>query len=165
MAKKLPKQAIKDRIDERVLVKLTPAEAKINSLLDDQAGGSYNQQAPHVSLKYFRDGFECFSHWEKEELRQFSSFLEHLRGHTWQQVIATGGKEGKRGLAYTPYDVAHVDKAIREHFDGVRKHISDDISFFELRVNQGKLRVHGFRSNAAFFLVLLDREHRVWPMK
>jgi hypothetical protein len=80
-------------------------------------------------------------------------------------VIATGGKEGKRGLAYTPYDIAQVDKAIRDHFENVRKRISDDITFFELRVNQNKLRVHGFRANAAFFLVLLDREHRVWPMK
>lgn len=34
----------------------------------------------------------------------------------------------------------------------------------ELRVNQSKMRVHGIRANAAFYLVLLDREHRVWPM-
>jgi hypothetical protein len=80
-------------------------------------------------------------------------------------VIASGGKEGERGLAYTPYDIAHVDKGIRDHFVTVRKRISDEITFFELRVNQSKLPVHGFRANAAFFLVLLDREHRVWPMK
>lgn len=164
MAKKLPKQAIKERLEAKVLVKLTPAEAKANSLLDDQAGGSYDKEAPYVSLKYFRDTFECFSDWEKDELKQFSGFLEHLRGHTWQQVMATGGKESKRGLAFTPYDIAKVDKGVRDHFDDVRKRISDDISFFELRVNQGKLRVHGFRSKAAFFLVLLDRGHRVWPM-
>jgi hypothetical protein len=59
MAKKLPKQAIKDRIEEKILVKLTAAEAKAASLLDDQAGGSYNQESPHVSLKYFPDAFEC----------------------------------------------------------------------------------------------------------
>jgi hypothetical protein len=35
--------------------------------------------------------------------------------------------------------------------------------FFELRVNQEKLRVHGFQSQSVFFLVALDREHAAFP--
>ena len=164
MSKRLPKFDIKRRLDDKVLVKLTPAEAKANSLLDDQSGGSYDQESPYVSLKYFNDSFECFSHWEKDELKDFSDFLQQLRDRTWKDVLSTSGKTSKRGLAYTPYDIAQVSDGIRRCFDEVRKRISDDITFFELRVNQNKLRVHGFRSKAAFFLVLLDREHRVWPM-
>lgn len=164
MAKKLPKEAIKAQIESQV--KITPAEARVHSLIPSDAGGSYDDHAPFVVLKYFRDSFECFSDWEKDELRQFSSFIEELRKRSWKQVLATSSKAvGKRGLAYTPYDINHVDKAVRDHFEDVRKSISEDIRFFELRVDQGKLRVHGFRSKAAFFLVLLDREHRVWPMK
>ena len=42
--------------------------------------------------------------------------------------------------------------------------LSEDINFFELRVNQNKLRVHGFQSHSAFFLVMLDRNHEAFPM-
>ena len=164
MPKKLPKEAIQAQIEGQI--QLTPGEAKLHSLLPSKVGGSYDDQTPFVVLKYFRNAFECFSDWEKDELKQFSGFLEELRKRTWRQVLATSSKEGgKRGLAYTPYDTNHVDKSIREQFEAIRGQISEDIRFFELRVDQGKLRVHGFRSKAAFFLVLLDREHRVWPMK
>lgn len=164
MVKKLPKEAVKAKIESQV--KVTAVEAKVHSLIPSDTSGSYDDETPFVVLKYFRNSFECFSDWEKDELKQFSGLIEELRKRTWRQVLATSSKEGgKRGLAYTTYDTSHVDRTVREHFDEVRKHISDDIRFFELRVDQTKLRVHGFRSKAAFFLVLLDREHRVWPMK
>jgi hypothetical protein len=43
-------------------------------------------------------------------------------------------------------------------------HFNPDLTFFELRVTQ-QARVHGFRVKSAFFLVWLDREHRIYPMK
>lgn len=120
MPKKLPKSDIKKRFDDKILVKLTPAEAKANSLLDDQSGGSYDQESPHVSLKYFNDNFECFSHWEKAELKEFSDFLQQLRKRTWRDVLSTSGGASKRGLAYTPYDIAKVSDGIRSCFDDVK---------------------------------------------
>lgn len=44
----------------------------------------------------------------------------------------------------------------------VSRVLSEDIGFFELRISQ-KIRVHGFQAQTAFFLVLLDRGHRVFP--
>lgn len=118
---------------------------------------------PYVVLKYFQKDWECFSHWNKDELAQFSNFLATFSTHTWNSVYKSGGKgENKVGLGYTPYDIDDM-KAGDEHLKKVKKIISPDINVFELRVSQ-KLRVHGFQSQAAFFLVLLDREHRVFPV-
>lgn len=164
MSKKLPKHEIIAASEG--LVELNPHERKIFNLISSaSARANYNDETPYVVLKYFRDAFECFSTWEKPELKEFTEFLKELKKRTWSQVLETSGKiGGKRGLAYTPYDISDIEAdGIRDHFKEVRKEISDDINFFELRVNQNKLRVHGFRAKAAFFLVLLDREHRVFP--
>jgi len=68
-------------------------------------------------------------------------------------------------LAYTKYEIDEVkSEAIKSRLKSVEKEISEDINFFELRVNQDKLRVHGFQSQSAFFLVVLDRNHEVFPM-
>ncbi|EHN66380.1 hypothetical protein [Comamonas testosteroni] len=127
---------------------------------DVQGGDNAN---PYIALKYFRDAYECFSHWEKDELKAFTELINDLRNRTWKQVLQTSGKRDKRGLAYTPYDPVKTAEAAKTHLESVRDQISPDITFFELRVDQNKLRVHGFRARAAFFLVLLDREHRVFP--
>lgn len=117
---------------------------------------------PYVVLKYFQKDWECFSHWTKDELAQFSNFLATFSTHTWSSVYKSGGKgANKAGLGYTRYDIDEM-KAGYEHLKKVTNIISPDINVFELRVSQ-KLRVHGFQSQAAFFLVLLDREHRVFP--
>ena len=55
-------------------------------------------------------------------------------------------------------------EAIKSRLESVKNEISEDINFFELRVNQNKLRVHGFQSQSAFFLVVLDRNHEAFPM-
>lgn len=117
---------------------------------------------PYVVLKYFQKDWECFSDWTKDELAQFSNFLTTFSTHTWNSVYKSGGKGGSKvGLGYTPYDIDDMSSG-EEHLKKVKKIISPDINIFELRVSQ-KLRVHGFQSQAAFFLVLLDREHRVFP--
>lgn len=128
---------------------------------DGSREGVYDKN-PYVVLKYFQKDWECFSHWSKEELAQFSNFLTTFSGHTWQSVYKSAGKSGNKvGLGYTPYNVEQM-KSGDEHFKKVQKAVSPDLNIFELRVSQ-KLRVHGFQSQAAFFLVLLDREHRVFP--
>lgn len=108
-----------------------------------------------VALKYFRPGFECFSEWAPEELRAFSDFNRKVSLQTWQQIIASGGKgENKAGLGYTPHDGTRLPDV--DFADS----LSEDITWVELRVTQ-KARVHGFRVGHAFFLVYLDRNHRL----
>ncbi len=143
-------------------LKLSQVEQKMMSLANTAKGVSSDQDNPYIALKYFRSGFECFSQWEKDELKVFSSFLSDMHARTWQQVLATSGKgANKTGLAYTPYEEFHVRGGAAEHLSKVRTQIGEDITFFELRLNS-KIRVHGFRAKAIFFLVLLDREHRVF---
>ena len=93
----------------------------------------------------------------------FSGFVSNLRERTWRQVLETSGKgENKAGLGYTPYEISKTKSGAEDHLKEVQKSIGEDITFFELRVTQ-KMRVHGFRAKAAFFLVLLDRGHKVFP--
>ena len=123
---------------------------------------SVNGKNPYVVLKYFQHSWECFSVWTAEELKLFSRFLTTFSGHTWNSVYNSAGNGVNKGsLGYTRYDTATM-KAGKEVLEKVRKSISPDIGFFELRVSH-KIRLHGFQSQSAFFLVMLDREHRVFP--
>jgi hypothetical protein len=114
-------------------------------------------EPPHVNLKYYDPEFECFSEWTPDELKAFSEFIKKLKRLTWEQIYRSGGKRGdKTGLGYIP----HKTRAV------LPKHpeldfLNLDITFFELRITQ-KVRVHGFRVKSAFFLVWLDRNHRIY---
>ena len=163
MSKKLPKGKIEE--SAKATLQLSDRDNKIFAIAQSSGVQGGDNANPYVALKYFRDSYECFSDWEKNELKLFTDLIKDLRMRTWQQVLQTSSKKnGKRGLAYTPYDSAIASDAAKAHLEAIRTQISPDISFFELRVDQNKLRVHGFRAAAAFFLVLLDREHRVFPM-
>lgn len=160
MSKKLPSRKIQEQAQSSG--SLSALEEKVFSLSSLSVGGSADQDVPFVTLKYYRESFECFSAWESDELKSFSGFVRSLRLRTWQQVLQTSGKgDSKTGLGYTPYKVSATKGGVKEHLLAVREAIGEDIPFFELRVTQ-KIRVHGFRMKAAFFLVLLDREHRVF---
>ena len=159
MQKNLPKQIIQKHATSGN--GLSPIEEKVFSLSNAASTGSTDQENPFVTLKYYQNTFECFSKWEKTELKSFSEFISRLRKLTWRQVLETSGKSSKTGFGYTPYDISTAKSVAKEHLNGVRTIVGDDITFFELRVTQ-KMRVHGFRMRAAFFLVLLDRDHRVF---
>ena len=166
MTRRIPKDRItQEAKDLSDAAACTPLERKIFDLPTHKKEGERESpfpKNPYVVLKYFQSDWECFSAWQKDELALFSSFLHHFAGHTWQTVYKTAGKgENKAGLGYTPYQVDDM-KSGSEHVKRVRERVSEDIKFFELRVSQ-RLRVHGFQAQAAFFLVLLDREHRVFP--
>ena len=161
---KLPKNAINLEVEKITSgYATTKSESKIFDLPVFKKDGKRDSAAdkhPYVVLKYFQKDWQCFSEWGKEELKKFSNFLSTLAGHTWTSVYKSGGKN-KTGLGYTQY---HVDemKAGGSHIKKVLEHISDDINLFELRISE-KMRVHGFQCGAAFFLILLDREHAVFP--
>lgn len=117
-----------------------------------------NPETAFVALKYFQPQHECLSDWDKEELSALSSFIGTLSQMPWTDIIKTGGKQGNKvGVGYT----------LHKNRDNLPKcavldKISEDISFFELRVT-GKARVHGFRCKSTFFLVWLDRNHQIYP--
>ena len=146
------------------LITLNPIEAKIFDLPTYKKDGSKEsslKRNPYVVLKYFQESWECFSEWEREDLKLFSNFLRTFSSHTWDSVYKSGGKgENKGSLGYTQYNVKDMKKG-SSHLKKVSQLISEDLNFFELRVSD-KIRLHGFQSQSAFFLVLLDKSHRVF---
>lgn len=139
---------------KKALNYLNDKEAKILGFIDEG-----NNTPAFVYLKYYDHQYECFSDWEKNELKQFSQFVDKLRQTTWVNIYKSGGKSGsKTGFGYT----VHKDTSVLPN-QKIIEHLSQDITFFELRVKD-KIRVHGFRSKSAFCLIWLDREHQVYPM-
>jgi len=126
-------------------------------LEDTTLGGDGGTDAiPYVALKYYEPAFQCFSEWTPDELRAFSDFNRKLRNLTWPLIYRSGGRPGtKTGLGYTALGSSPLRRPLS-------KPISDDISWFELRVTQ-RARVHGFRAGPAFCLVYLDRAHELFP--
>ena len=151
-AARLPKQNLPNTY-------LTDIERKALGITT--ASGENGFHDPYVSLKYFRPSFECFSEWTHDELKALSRFIEKLRQTTWIDITTkTGGSIGqKTGLGYT----THKDRNKLPDLKDLNTIISNDITFFELRVTD-KARVHGFRVKSAFFLIWLDREHRIYAM-
>ncbi|MCJ8205737.1 hypothetical protein [Pseudomonas sp. RGM2987] len=165
---KLPKTKVNEEaknIEKEGGAAVTDLEKKIfdlPSFKKDGAREGLQHKNPYVVLKYFQKDWECFSAWTKDELGQFSNFLATLGGHTWDSVYKSGGKGGnKAGLGYTQYKVEEM-KAGGSHVKRVLEKLSPEINLIELRVSQ-KMRVHGFQSQSAFFMILLDREHKVFP--
>jgi hypothetical protein len=109
----------------------------------------------YVALKYYDFEHECFSSWTRDELKEFSNFVGKLRELSWANLSG--------GLRPKPCKVEHAQHGARERLKRVRENLSREIQFIELRVSQ-RARVHGFRMKSAFFLVLLDRDHRAFPV-
>ncbi len=146
----------------QILQKAVKLEKRHNYLTNIEKsflGLGENGDRPYAVLKYYRPDFECFSSWTPSELKAFSDFVIKLKSAEWKDIYTTGGKAGtKKGLGYTP----HKDRSRLPDNPELRD-ISPDITFFELRVTQKARRVHGFRVKSAFFLVWLDRNHRICP--
>lgn len=121
------------------------------------SNGPDDSEAPHVNLKYYDPRHECFSCWEPNELGGFSSFCVKLTQMKWAEIYKSGGQVGhKTGLGYT----IHKDLSKLPNNPALGD-LSQDLTWFELRID-GDVRVHGFRSKSAFFLVFLDREHKIY---
>ncbi|WP_133014904.1 MAG6450 family protein [Clostridium cuniculi] len=150
MAKKIRANTIIKR-DEENYYSLSEVEAKF-------LGVHKNEDKAFVVLKHFDRSYECFSEWTENELRDFSNFIATINQMTWSQIYKSGGKSNKTGLGYT----VHTNKEVLPNPKILEK-ISEDITFFELRVSQ-KARVHGFRVKSAFYLVWLDRNHEIYKM-
>jgi len=153
----IPKKASQlKKAQSNANVYLTDLEQKFLGVLSFHE----NYEVPYVTLKYFQTSYECFSVWQESELKAFINFVEKLRRSTWADIYKTSGKLGvKTGFGYTP----HKNKDNLPKIEELNRIISPDITYFELRITD-KARVHGFRVKEAFFLVWLDREHKINPM-
>ncbi|MGB0560733.1 MAG: hypothetical protein ACPGVO_02880 [Spirulinaceae cyanobacterium] len=140
-------------------VDLSPQEQNIFTLVNTEADAQqkYSEDYAYIVLKYFQGDWQCFSDWEKQELRQLTRFVRKISQQTWIQVYSS------KGFKYTQYELSDVrNNGAKSCFESVLSQITGDVKFFELRVD-GEMRVHGFRCRSAFFLVLLDRNHEVFP--
>lgn len=164
-SRKIPTDVVKREAADAA-VRVNRNEIKILGLVSHEieSNSKASKMHPYVALKYFNSECQCFSEWQSEELKAFSSFLDKLSERTWEQIYATAStKGGKNGLGYTKYNVSEVrGSKIKAALQAVSEKISADINFFELRVDQ-EMRVHGFQSQSVFFLVALDRSHEAFP--
>jgi len=124
----------------------------------EQTKSHVQDGVPYVGLRFFHPAHECFSAWNKDELKAFGDLNRKVSGMTWVEIERTGGKPGtKIGLGYTLLDQTTVLKKYPIPLS--LQPLSKDFTFHEMRVTQ-KARVVGFRHNDVFFLVWLDRNHK-----
>ena len=145
MPKHIKKQSAR-KWGDRIPVYLTHGEDKYLGIKSSE------NQTANISLKYFDHNYQCFSEWDRDELREFSRFVEKLRNLTWTAIPRN------RGLGMQPHKIRKKLPS-----SAILNSISKDTSLFELRVT-GESRVHGFRVKSTFFLVWLDRQHDIYPM-
>jgi len=112
------------------------------------------EQVPYIVLKYYQPNYQCFSEWNKQELKGFSDFIEKLRKTNWNLIKQQSSAKNKVGFGYT-----QIDKKILPNAS-ILNDISEDVSFAELRLSK-ESRIFGFRINAAFFLIFLDKNHEI----
>lgn len=109
-----------------------------------------------VSIRFLQYSHQCFSDWQKQEMKAFWSFIDSIHNQTWAQVYNTSGKSGKTGLAYTK---TKLDSYPNSDF---KKGLDPQITMFELRIDNVK-RVHGFRHKSIFYICWLDKGHTIFP--
>lgn len=116
---------------------------------DGNANGTAGQgEALSISLKHYDDGHQCFGEWDAKELRRFSSTIRHLRKLTRKDLNATNIiSKLKNQRGWVLERPAQVDK---------------ELPIFELRIaKSSNLRAFGVMPESVFYLIWLDRSHRV----
>lgn len=90
------------------------------------------QSKSSVVLKYYFPSVECFSEWDRDDLKAFSNFIEKMNQRTWAMIYSSGGHSGNKlgnGLGYK----LHKDPSKLPRSKEIIQRISEDITFFELR--------------------------------
>ena len=113
-----------------------------------------NVEHVSISLRYFQRSCECFSKWEKPELKKFSATIDKLLGYGPNLLTKTSS-----------LCVMHKDAPDEDRFS-LPDEISPEQALHEIKVDpSNKLRIHGFFSGPVFFLLWLDREHACFKEK
>jgi len=124
-------------------------QRKIHKEFSDSTG------RPCIVLKYFQDD-ECFSKWQPRELKKFTAFNEKLKKTTWKDIQANAE------LGYKKIPTIHIPKIPR--YKAIIQEISPDLlnasGLIQFSIGK-KARVFGTKFDCGFFLLLLDRNHKV----
>jgi len=120
-----------------------------NPLLDH-----FKTSSVSISLKYYNSRSECWSDWQKADLKGFTKIIEMLSQQSVQQLKS-------RGANGTPKCRMHKGPSKTPGYKRPTT-ISEDIDLYEIGVTN-QARIHGFFAGTVFFLVWLDRRHRVFP--
>jgi hypothetical protein len=118
-------------------------------------GISQDKANVFVSIRYVQHEFQCFSEWDKTEMKAFWAFLEKLHNYTWEVLKLSGGKSSKTGLAPTVISKDDMPGDFKNQLD-------PETTFIEFRVDEAK-RVHGFRHESVFYICYLDKNHEIYP--
>jgi len=124
------------KIDSRV-----PSQAPI---VDAKMATGDRDDKVAVNLRYFERSFECLSDWQKQELKELSGWVNKMAAKTEAQITSS-----------TRTCHAHVGRPRK-----LPATVSPEVKMYSLVVAP-KARVHGFFSSGNFFLVWLDRTHKV----
>ena len=147
----MPKKSTKRGIEAAEI----PEEQRGDDVLligEDQLSMYFQQDSVSISLKYIQKSCECFSKWQRPELKKFTSTIEKIRGYAPAQL------RGTKSLC----DM-HRGAPKKERFSRPQD-VSEDIQFYEIKVDpSNKARIHGFFVEDVFFLVWLDRDHGCFP--
>lgn len=105
------------------------------------------------SFELFDDTAECPSKWNSNEIKQLFHTFQKACQRTWRQIKDTGGKSygGKVGLGYTVYDKPPFP---------LSSNISLDIKISKMRVTD-KARFFGFKLKEVFYILRLDKNHKL----
>lgn len=138
-----------DPSNKKVTTYLNSDVSKLHSLEEDG-----DKAHVFISLRFVEYQHQCFSDWDKKQMKAFWEFQEKAHNYTWEQVKAQATKDlsNKTGLGYTQLPPNTYPPS------GIRQKLSPDTTFFELRVS-GEMRVHGFRSKSIFYICWLDKGH------
>ena len=114
-----------------------------------------NKATVLVSLRYIQEDFECFSQWSKQEMKIFWDFNRSIHNYTWRDILELGGRSGKKvGFGYTKISRHQYTESL------FVSTFSPELDVFELRLST-KMRVHGFKDEALFYICWLDRNHKI----
>lgn len=110
-----------------------------------------------LSITYLHTQAECFSSWQKPELKKFSTFINKVNQKKINELSGGGLQLDNSGPDMGKKVRDYMRKNFSEH---ISPDIIDGIVVKHLRVDQ-EMRVHGYFEHNTFHIIRLDRGHKI----
>jgi len=128
------------------------APLPVNNVISDR------EQYVKLSITYLDTGSECFSQWQKDELKTLSAFINKISKIKLHELSRYDGL----GLDSSG---ENFNKTIRKYMKAkfisqVSVNIIDEINIKHMRINK-RSRVHGYFDREVFNIIRLDRNHDI----